>query len=500
MWVKRRAPESVAAIDLGSNSFHMIVANVLPEGELRVVDRLKEMVRLAGGLDQEKRLSAESQARALECLRRFGERIRGFPRGTVRAVGTNTLRQARETAGFLDQVAEALGHPVEIISGREEARLVYLGVAHSLATGTEQRLVVDIGGGSTELIIGRGYETQMTESVYLGAVSTSGTHFSSGKVTEQDWEQAVLSARLELEPLVESYRRKGWRDVIGTSGTIMATGRALRESGQGEDITPAGLRWLYDRFIATGEIAKIKLPGVSRERLPVFPGGVAVLQGVFEALGIERMVVANGALREGVLNDLLGRISHEDVRRQTVQGFAKRYHVDDEHAERVAHTALRLFAQVSEAWALDEDDADHLSWAAQLHEIGLDVAHNEYHKHGAYLLEHADLPGFSRQDQMMLAVLVRTHRRKFVARLFEGLPAELRLRVMRLSTLLRLAVVLHRSRLSDPLPDSLQVVADSDGLSLHLDAGWRETHPLGVADLDNERQFLRAAKFKLTLV
>ncbi|AOU97235.1 exopolyphosphatase [Acidihalobacter yilgarnensis] len=499
MWVKRRVPESVAAIDLGSNSFHMVVASVLPGGELRVVDRLKEMVRLAGGLDESNQLTAEAQNRAIECLQRFGERIRGFPRGSVRAVGTNTLRQARNSAVFLDRVAEALGHPVEVIAGREEARLVYLGVAHSLAAGNEQRLVVDIGGGSTELIIGQGYETLITESVYMGCVSTSAEWFADGQITAPNWSRAVLAARLELEPLVESYRQMGWGHAIGASGTIITTERVISEAGLGAYITLAALHALRDRFIEAGEIGKLKLSGVSRERLPVFPGGVAVLQGVFEALGIERMEAATGALREGVLNDLVGRIRHEDVRLRTVQGFSKRYHVDADHAARIARTAAELLTQVSEAWQLDEEDADHLNWAAQLHEIGLDVAHSEYHKHGAYLLEHADLPGFSRQDQMVLAVLVRTHRRKFAPRLFECLPAELRGRVMRLSTLLRLAVVLHRSRVPDGLPETLSLQVDGDVLSLRLDSAWRETHPLIEADIENERQFLRGAKFKLAV-
>lgn len=499
MWIKRSAPASVAAIDLGSNSFHMVVASVLPDGELRIVDRLKDMVRLAGGLDDEHHISVEAQNRAIHCLHRFGERIRGFPRGSVRAVGTNTLRQARNAAPFLDRVTEALGHPVEIIAGREEARLVYLGVSHSLAGGNEQRLVVDIGGGSTELIIGQGYDTCLTESVYMGCVSTSATWFADGRVSADRWRRAVLAARVELESLAKTYRQMGWSRAIGASGTILATERAIRESGLGTQITLHGLQELRDRIIEVGDLEKLKLPGVSRERQPVFPGGVAVLQGVFEALGIERMEASSGALREGVLNDLVGRIRHDDVRLSTVHGFAKRYHVDAEHAARVAQSAALLFSQVDDSWEFDEEDADHLSWAAQLHEIGLDVAHSEYHKHGAYLLEHADLPGFSRQDQMMLAVLVRTHRRKFTRRLFECLPQELQLRVMRLSTLLRLSVVFNRSRVADALPECLTLTGNDSILTLHLDPVWREAHPLIMADLENERTFLRGAKFKLVV-
>lgn len=500
MRVKRQIPESVAAIDLGSNSFHMVVATVLPDGQLRIVDRLKDMVRLAGGLDAENRLSEEAQNRAIQCLQRFGERIRGFPRGSVRAVGTNTLRRARKIGPFLDRVADALGHPVEIIAGREEARLVYLGVAHALGGGNENRLVIDIGGGSTELIIGHNDEAILTESVYMGCVSASQAWFGDGLISTDSWRRAVLAARVELEPLVKPYRQMGWRRVIGTSGTIVTAERALRESGLGAEITPKGLQQLRDRIIEAGDLRKLKLPGVSRERLPVFPGGVAVLQGVFEALDIDRMETSTGALREGVLNDLVGRIRHEDVRLSTVGNFAKRYHVDKEHAERVAQTASALFAQVAESWMLEEADAEHLVWAAHLHEIGLDVAHSEYHKHGAYLLEHADLPGFSRQDQLILAVLVRTHRRKFGARLFESLPQELRAVVMRLSTLLRLAVVLNRSRMTDVWPEGLSLKAKDTTLTLQLDSGWREAHPLVEADLENERGFLNSAKFKLLFV
>lgn len=499
MRVKRRVPESVAAIDLGSNSFHMVVASVLPDGQLRIVDRLKDMVRLAGGLDEDNRLSEEAQSRAIQCLQRFGERIRGFPRGSVRAVGTNTLRRARNIESFLDRIADALGHPVEIIAGREEARLVYLGVAHSLGRGDEQRLVIDIGGGSTELIIGQDYEAKLTESLYVGCVSSSNTWFEEGIIKGENWRRAVLATRVEMEPLVKPYCQMGWRRAIGTSGTIMTAERVLREMGLGNQITLSGLHQLRDRLIEAGDPRKLKLPGVSRERLPVFPGGVAVLQGIFEALDIERMETSTGALREGVLNDLVGRIRHEDVRLRTVESFAKRYHVDVEHAEHVAQTASALFTQVSESWSLGEGDAEHLVWAAHLHEVGLDVAHSEYHKHGAYLLEHADLPGFSRQDQLMLAVLVRTHRRKFSSRLFEGLPQELRERVMRLSILLRLAVVINRSRMPDERSEELSLRASGTNLTLHLERAWREAHPLAEADLDNERGYLRNAKFNLSL-
>lgn len=496
---KAKFPESVAAIDLGSNSFHMVVAKVSSNGELRVVDRLKEMVRLAGGLDAENRLSAESQERAIHCLRRFGERIQGFPRTAVRAVGTNTLRKAKNAGSFLNRVDQALGYPVEIIAGREEARLVYLGVMHSLGSGDERRLVVDIGGGSTELIIGHGYTPHLTESLYMGCVSMSAKWFENGRITAGNWGKAITTARLELEPLVDTYQRMGWDYAVGASGTIKAAERCIKGLGLDSTITLQGLHALRDQMIRGGELDKLKLPGVSQARLPVFPGGIVVLQAVFEALDIERMESTAGALREGVLNDLVGRMQHEDVRFRVVNDFAKRYHVDLAHAERVAKTAMNFFPQVSDAWELEESDEGYLNWAAWLHEIGLDVAHSEYHKHGAYLLEYADLPGFSRQDQLILSALVRTHRKKISWRLFENITEPLRIRIIRLATLLRLAVVIHRSRTSGIMPDELSLQAKDRTLTLALPGNWLEKHPLIKADLENEQVLLRGVKFKLIL-
>lgn len=497
--LKSKSPDSVAAIDLGSNSFHMVVAKVSSNGELRVVDRLKEMVRLAGGLDSENRLSEASQERAINCLRRFGERIHGFPRSAVRAVGTNTLRKARNAGPFLDRVDQALGYPAEIIAGREEARLVYLGVTHSLGSSDERRLVVDIGGGSTELIIGHGYDPHLTESLYMGCVSMSSRWFKNGQITARNWSKAITTARLELAPLVETYQRMGWDYAVGASGTIKAAERCIKDLGLDATITLQGLYQLRDQMIHGGQIDKLKLPGVSQARLPVFPGGVVVLQAVFEALGIEHMETTTGALREGVLNDLVGRMQHEDMRSRVVNDFAKRYHVDLAHAERVSKTATKFFSQVCGSWKLEESDGEYLNWAAWLHEIGLDVAHSEYHKHGAYLLEYADLPGFSRQDQLILSALVRTHRKKLSWRLFENITEPLRIRIIRLAALLRLAVVIHRSRTSAIMPDELSLQAKDTILTLNLPSDWLEKHPLIKADLENEQAFLRGAKFKLVL-
>lgn len=495
-----RPPHSVAAVDLGSNSFHMIVAQVEDNGYLRVVDRLKEMVRLGGGLDEDKHLKAETQQRAMECLRRFSQRVRDFPHGSVRALGTNTLRQARNAEGFLELASEALGHPIDIIAGREEARLVYLGVAHTVAASGERRLVADIGGGSTELIIGEGFEALDTESLHMGCVSVSQTYFPGGELNAKNWRAAVTAARQELLPFVRHYRALGWQRALGSSGTIQTTDRVIRESGWGErGITLAGLARLRDALLATGRADRLNLPGLSKERAPVFTGGVAVLTGLFEALGIECMEVSTGALREGALYDLLGRIRHEDIRTRTVDAFIARYQVDEAQAGRVANSAAQLFDAVEKDWGLREEDRAYLQWAARLHEIGQSVAHSGYHKHGAYLVANADLAGFSRHEQEILALLVRTHRRKFTPRLFESLPRSSRARILRLAALLRLAVVLQRGRGSDEV--ILGRLAAGDGeLTLTLEPGWRERYPLTQADLENEQKTLRGVSIKLELV
>lgn len=494
----KTTPDTVAAVDLGSNSFHMLVARSL-DGQLSVLDRLHDMVRLAGGLDAERRITPEASARALACLERFGQRLRHMPPGSVRAVGTNTLRSARNAKEFLDAAERALGHPIEVISGVEEARLIYAGVAHGIAGDGRRRLVMDIGGGSTELIVGEGAEPLHMESLYMGCVSMSHAHFPDGEVTPKRWRRAVLAARGELEPHEELFRRLGWTDAIGASGTLRAVYRSVVESGWSDaGITPAGLQRLIEVLLKAGKVERLDLPGVSASRLPVFAGGVAVVAAAFEALGIERMRVSDSALREGLLYDLLGRIhEHDGLRARTVTGLAARYNVDHEQAARVRDTALGLLGRAVEPWSLEEESAARLlGWAAQLHEIGLAIAHSGYHKHGAYILANADLSGFSRRDQTLLATLVRAHRRKFPVAEMDLLPAAWIDDARRLAVLLRVAVVLHRGRSPVPLPP-LQVIAASRSLALVFPAGWLDQHPLTQADLEQEAAYLAEVGFEL---
>lgn len=495
----RSVSEEIAAIDLGSNSFHMIVARQQGDS-LQVVDRLRETVRLAAGLNAKKQLDKKCRDRALGCLERFGQRVGGLPSGTVRAVGTNTLRQLKQSSDFLDLAERALGHPIQVISGYEEARLIYLGVAHSIADQAGQRLVIDIGGGSTELIIGEHFQPQVMESLHMGCVSTSQKHFANGLIKPAQFNRARIAAEQELEPIADRYRQQGWDRVVGASGTIRAIARCLELQGWSSgDIHREGLQALAAALQNFGAIDAIRLKGVSRARAEVLPGGLAVLMAVFEQLGIKRMEVADGALREGLLFDLMGRIHHEDVRMASVMTLAQRYHCDLDQAQRVSRSAAHLLESVAQPWGLEKPLWSLLlSWAAQIHEVGLDISHSQFHKHGAYIVAHTDLAGFTRDEQHMLAALVRIHRRKFSLSVFQDFAKRWQLPLMRLAVVFRLAVALHRSR-SAEVPAKLSLRVKDNALQLRLPKGWLKHHPLLEADLAEEADSLAPAGFSLSV-
>jgi exopolyphosphatase/guanosine-5'-triphosphate,3'-diphosphate pyrophosphatase len=483
--------EVIAAVDLGSNSFHMVVARY-SHGQLVIVDRLREMVRLAAGVGPDGRLDKEVAARALACLERFGQRLRDIRARNVRVVGTNALRIARRKQAFLERAREALGFPIEIVSGMEEARLIYSGVAHNLPNEPGRRLVVDIGGGSTEIIIGEHYEPLELESLQMGCVSLSQRFFGDGRLSPKRLERARLAARLELEPIQAAFTRRGWERAVGSSGTVHVIADSLRElDPTAGSITPAGLEALLARLGASGHLRELDLDAVSEERRPVFPGGVVILTEIISALGIEQMRFVEGALRDGLLYDMVGRMTRSDARERTVGSMQRRYHVDLGQAERVEATAVEFLAQVRDFWGLAEPLAElSLRWAARLHEIGLDVAHNGYHRHGAYLLENADMPGFAREEQQLIARLVGSHRRKLgLERLEELIPPWDRL-APHLIVLLRVAVLLHRGRSAHALP-KIELGARGSALELRFPAGWLDEHPLTVADLQLEIGFLR---------
>ena len=491
-------PHTIAAVDLGSNSFHLIVAQI-ENGQLQVIDRIKEMVRLGAGLDKKKRLSQEVQERALDCLSRFAQRLRDLPQHAVRAVGTNTLRQLRDNGAFLQAAERALGHSIEIIAGREEARLVYLGVAHGLAAGEEKRLVVDIGGGSTELIIGQGMENQERESLFMGCVSFSQRFFPDGKITRQRMHAATIAGRLEIRPVQTFYNAKNWELAVGSSGTIRSIRDVVQAQGWSDQgISRKSLKKLRRALIDAGHVDRLKLEALSDNRRPVFAGGVAVLSAVFKALDIERMRVSDLALREGLLYELLGNIQHHDARERTVDTLVRRYGLDQAQGQRVAHTAEALLDQVEMSWHLEDNESRLLlRWAAMLHEIGLAISHDGYHKHGAYILANADLAGFSRQFQGMLAALVRVHRRKFSRAVFESLGKGSREQCQKLSILLRLSVLLHRGRSQGP-KITPGIMAEKHNVILSFPTDWLEQHPLTEAELQAEANYLDAAGYFLS--
>jgi exopolyphosphatase / guanosine-5'-triphosphate,3'-diphosphate pyrophosphatase len=492
-----RVPDVMAAVDLGSNSFHMIVARYV-DGRLLVIDRMREMVRLAAGLDQQGRLSREATLRAIACLERFGQRLKDVKAEGVRVVGTNTLRKAHRKQPFLTRARAALGHPIEIISGIEEARLIYLGVAHTMPSEPGRRLVVDIGGGSTELIIGEGYQPRFLESLYMGCVSLSLDHFAAGRISEKRLRRAGVAARMELEAIENVYRQIGWEHAVGSSGSVRAVFDAILELDPAATaITRDGLDALIERLLVAGSVRGAGFASISSERALVFGGGLAILNEVFESLGITHMRVADGALREGLLYDMMGRFTDEDVRARTVRAMETRFHVDVPQAARVESTAVELLRQAARTWDLEDPEAERaLRWAARLHELGLDVSHSHYHKHGAYLLEHADLPGFTREEQRLLAFLVGGHRRKLLLERATELVPPWDERAPYLAVLLRIAFLLHRPRSGRALPP-LRLSVRGRQLLLRFPRGWLKAHPLTIADLAQEAEYVNGARFRL---
>jgi exopolyphosphatase/guanosine-5'-triphosphate,3'-diphosphate pyrophosphatase len=495
----RRTPDLLAAVDLGSNSFHLVVAR-FSHGQLTIVDRMREAVRLAEGLNQQHRLGGPAVIRAMACLERFGQRLRALESDSVRAVGTQALRMARRKAGFLERARAALGHPIEIISGSEEARLVYVGVASSTPPEGKRRLVLDIGGGSTELVIGEGASITVLESLDMGCVSMGLRFFADGKLSEKRFRRARLAARLELEPVRSKFLKTGWDHAVGSSGMVRAIAELARELDPTEQsITLPAIERLIDKAIEAGRLADLKMPNLADDRIAVLPGGLVILAELLDVFDVKGLRAAEGGLREGLLFDMVGRITNEDVRVRSVRAMARRFHVDGEQAARVAKTALELLTQVRGAWDLDDPLAElALGWAAELHEVGLDLSHSRYHLHGAYVVENADMPGFGREEQRLLAALIRGHRRRVNLDRIEELLSPWDSRIEYLVVLLRIAVLLHRGR--EVTAQDLKAVARARTLTLEFPPKWLGEHPLTAADLLQEAEYLRPLDFRLRVI
>ncbi|MEO7623156.1 MAG: exopolyphosphatase [Gallionella sp.] len=474
----------LAAVDLGSNSFRLQVARV--EGEqLYMLDGLREPVRLAAGLSADKNLDAPAQQRALTALARFAERLRDLPREAVRAVGTNSLRVAKNAADFIQQAEQILGFPIEVIAGREEARLIYLGVAHGLPHSTDNRLVMDIGGGSTEFIIGNGYTPLKMESLYMGCVSFSHRFFPDGNITKQNLKQAELAARSELQTIAADYHGQ-WQQALGSSGTAKAIADILEQNGYSKGgITRDGLDKLRAHLLDAGDVKRLDLQGLRPDRIATLPGGFAIMYAAFCELNIMDMEAASGALREGVLYDLWGRSHDNDVRAVTVQQFMQRYHVDTKQAGRVAKLAKTLAPQFFSKNVPDRKNTETalqlLDWVANLHEIGISVAHSGYHKHTAYILANADMPGFSKKEQARLSLLTLAQRGSL-----NKLQGQLKnIEDLILAMSLRLAVLFYRNRSDISLP-VMQVRYSEREFHLAIEPDWLAQNSLTESALQDE--------------
>jgi exopolyphosphatase/guanosine-5'-triphosphate,3'-diphosphate pyrophosphatase len=475
---------TLGAVDLGSNSFHLAIGRVVDD-QIYPLDSLKETVRLATGLTAEKHLDEKAQERAIAALKRFSERLAGMPRAAVRAVGTNALRVAKNAGPFLRRAEATLGFPIEVIPGREEARLIYLGVVHSLPMASHNRLVVDIGGGSTEFIVGNKLRPKAMESLYMGCVSYTARFFPEGRIDKKSMKQAELTAREQVQAIASRYEKLGWREAVGSSGTARSIAEVLGKNVEaGPGITAAGLAWLREQLIAAGDFRKLAIPGLREDRIPVVAGGVAIMSAVFDELALHRMTVAEGALRDGVLWDLLGRVHHRDIRDVTVDQFARRYHVDAAQAQRVGALAQALRAELVESGDDLEELREFLDWGARLHEIGITIAQGAYHKHSAYILANADMPGFSRQEQGWLSNLVLAQRGKLskMRAAFDDDP-----RLAALAFCLRLGVIFCRSRRTLK-PPRLKVMRKAGGFHLEVDGRWLADQTLIAHTLEGERE------------
>lgn len=483
----------VAALDIGSNSFHLVVARIVA-GSVQILHKVKQKVRLAAGLDEDGILSESAIERGIEALKECKESMQGFEPDTVRIVATYTLRRALNSGEFISAAKKILPYPIEVISGVEEARLIYQGVAHTSAS-TGHRLVIDIGGGSTEFIIGQDFDPKLMRSLTMGCVSYSQAFFHDGYIKAKSFHKAIVAAQQELELIADKYCKMGWETCIGTSGTIRTIASIAAEINETEnetEITMSDIKQMIDHCCDAGHVDKIEFNNLAVERRPVFPAGLAILAAVFESFQIDAMVFSSAALREGVLYEMEDRLEHHDIRQRTAESMAVRYDVDTEQAKRVLQTTSLLFQQCAKGWGIEHSELQSiLGWAALLHEVGLQINSRGVQKHSAYILNHADLPGFNQEQQILLSTLVACHRKKIRIDEIPGFVQFIHEDVLKLIALLRLGALLNVKRQDNLLP-KLKVNAEKMKFHLHFGKSWLKTKPLVVAELETEVQRLAA--------
>lgn len=475
-----------AAIDLGSNSFHMLVVREV-SGSIQTVARIKRKVRLAAGLDKNNQLSAEAMTRGWDCLKLFSEQLQDIPTEQIRVVATATLRLAANAADFLLTAQQILGCPVNVISGEEEARLIYQGVAHTTG-GSDKRLVVDIGGGSTELATGDGSHASVLFSLSMGCVTWLERFFNDRHLARENFAAAEQAARDMIRPIVAPLRAQGWEACVGASGTVQALQEIMVAQGMDERITLSKLQQLKQRAIQCGKLEELEIEGLTLERALVFPSGLSILIAVFQELGIESMTLAGGALREGLVYGMLHLPVDRDIRSRTLQNIQRRFSIDVEQAARVRQLAEGFFRQVSAAWKLDQHCRELLLSACAIQEIGLSVDFRYAPQHAAYLVRHLDLPGFTPAQKKLLACLLQNQSGNIdLAMLTQqnALPPRL---AERLCRLLRLAIIFSSRRRDDTLP-AVRLQASDDELRLSLPSGWLAAHPLRAELLEQESHY-----------
>ena len=476
---------SFAAVDLGSNSFNLQIARVVDE-QIYPLDSIREPLAIAAGLDEKKFLDSAAQDRAIACLQRFGERLRGMEKKTVRAIGTNTLRVAKNSKLFLKKAENALGFPIDVISGREEARLIYLGVAHSIPKSQKNRLVIDIGGGSTELIIGNRFKPEALESLFMGCVSYTRNFFPNGILESSAFKNAYLAARFELQRISELFNSEHWGEAIGASGTLGAILRIASTLNNGEEvITPKLLETIRNQMLEKSHWKSLIFDGLRDDRKQYLAGGLAIAMATMKELKIDKMIVAKGAIREGILYDLMGRFRREDIRQVTVANYKKHYHIDIAQSKRVT-SLTKIFSDgiLTKGEDKEKNLIRILYWAAELHEIGFSIGYSGYHRHGSYILKNAEMPGFSTSEQNTLAAFVISHRRS-LEKTFSSEAEDLDWRLL-LS--LRLAVLFYRKRRIFRKP-KMSIRYRSQSAELSIEKNWLERNPLTLLALTEETSY-----------
>ncbi|MGP9799389.1 guanosine-5'-triphosphate,3'-diphosphate diphosphatase [Rheinheimera sp. NSM] len=486
-----------AVIDLGSNSFHMLMVKVVG-GSVQVIGRVKRKVRLAAGLNENLVLSRKAMKRGWECLALFAERLQDIPPQNIRIVGTATLRLAKNVKTFLKEAEAILGQKVTVISGEDEARIIYLGVAHT-SNSDSNRLVIDIGGASTEVVIGAGFTPLLLSSLNMGCVTYLEKYFSDDELSEDNFNQAIAAAEQHTQSIAQQYQHTGWQLAVGASGTVQAMQEILVAQGKDEVITLSRLEDIMQQALACGRMEQLNIVGLAQERKQVFPSGLAILIALFRRLNISGMTLSGGALREGVLYSMLPQLQNNDVRNRTVNSLMVRYFIDQRHAERVAEMACELAEQLQSRWDLHRFEGHSmLKSGALLHELGLLIEYKNHHHHGAYIINHSDLPGFTRAQQQLVMALVHNHRADISREIIARQTMTSVLLTVRLTRILRLAVILSMRRRHEVLPQ-VTISSKGEALLLQMPVGWLEQHPLMRAELEQEVQYQQQAGWELTI-